>query len=143
MQSRVLGFIGLTLSAMAAAIAVSATSITPVQAHDDPAKPEYYSTHVKPIFDANCARCHSGINHRGGLNFDARESLLKGGHSGKPAVIPGDPANSQMVILIRHDGPKEDPMDMPPHKDKLSDADIQTITDWIKAGAPMPRAAAQ
>jgi hypothetical protein len=31
---------------------------------------------------------------------------------------------------------------MPP-KDKLSDADIATITAWVKAGAVMPKDAAQ
>ena len=29
-------------------------------------------------------------------------------------------------------------MDMPPKKDKLSDADIAVVTKWINAGAVMP-----
>jgi cytochrome c551/c552 len=39
--------------------------------------------------------------------------------------------------LIRHEGPVDHPMPMPP-KSKLSDADIATITQWIQAGAVMP-----
>jgi len=91
---------------------------------------------VKPILDANCARCHGGLNKRGGLNMDTRESLLKGGRDGA-VVVPGDPDHSLLVKLIRHEGPADDPMPMPPKRPKLSDADIATIARWIKAGAIM------
>ncbi len=113
-------------------------SVRPAEAHDDASKPEYFTTRVKPIFDANCARCHGGENHRGGLNMDTRESLLKGGHDGA-VIVPGDPAKSLLVKLIRHEGPADDPMDMPPKKPKLSDDDIQVVSEWIKAGAVMPQ----
>ena len=119
-----------------------ASNTSTASAHEDASKPEFYTTKVKPIFDANCARCHGGMNHRGGLNIDTRESLLKGGHTG-PAIVPGDPAKSLLVTLIRHEGPANDPMPMPPKADKLSDADIATVTAWIKAGAIMPSTPAQ
>jgi len=119
-----------------------AWNATAVAARDDQSKTEYYTAKVKPIFDANCARCHSGVNHRGGLNIDTREALLKGGHTG-PAVVPGDPAKSLLVTLIRHEGPADDPKNMPPNKDMLSDSDIQTVEMWIKAGAAMPPAPVQ
>ena len=127
----------LAASASAAVLVAVLGSVEPAQARDDAAKPEYYTTKVKPIFDANCARCHGGENHRGGLNMDTRESLLKGGHDGA-VIVPGDPAKSLLVKLIRHEGPADDPMDMPPKKPKLSDEDIQVVSDWIKAGAVMP-----
>ena len=103
---------------------------------DEAAKPEFYTAKVKPIFDANCARCHGGQNHRGGLNIDTRAGMLKGGHDGA-VLVPGDPAKSLLVRLIRHEGPEDDPMPMPP-KSKISDADIATIERWVKAGAVMP-----
>jgi mono/diheme cytochrome c family protein len=109
-----------------------------VHADDDAARPEFFTARVKPILDANCARCHGGFNHRGGLNMDTRASLLKGGRDGA-VVVPGDPAKSLLVRLIRHEGPADDPMDMPPNKPKISDADIQTVTAWVKAGAVMPQ----
>jgi mono/diheme cytochrome c family protein len=119
-----------------AAIALTAFNLGSVKAQDDASKPEFYTTQVKPIFDANCARCHGGLNKRGGLNMDTRESLLKGGRDGA-VVVPGDPDHSLLVKLIRHEGPADDPMPMPPKRPKLSDADIATIARWIKAGAIM------
>jgi mono/diheme cytochrome c family protein len=104
---------------------------------DDASKPEFYTTKVKPILDENCARCHMGDNKRGGLNFSTREGLLAGGRDGK-VVVPGDPANSLLIKLIRHEGPADDPMPMPPRKPKMSDDDIAVIEKWVKAGAIMP-----
>ena len=109
-----------------------------VHAEDDPAKPAYYTDKVQPILDSNCYRCHGGVNHRGGLNMSTKEDMIKGGHHG-PALVPGHPEQSWMVKLIRHEGPADDPMNMPPApKPKLADADITVIENWIKAGAAMP-----
>ncbi|NYF79830.1 c-type cytochrome domain-containing protein [Granulicella arctica] len=105
--------------------------------HDEAARPEFYATHVLPILKANCYRCHGGINHRGGLSVETQMGMLKGGEHGA-SLIPGDPAKSLLVQLIRHEGPADDPMPMPPKASKLSDADIATITRWIKEGAIMP-----
>jgi mono/diheme cytochrome c family protein len=91
---------------------------------------------VQPIFQANCYRCHGGMNHRGGLNIATRAGMMKGGHNGA-VLVPGDPAKSLLVRLIRHEGPQNDPMPMPP-KAKLSDADIATVERWVRAGAIMP-----
>lgn len=102
-----------------------------------PGSAEFYTAKVKPIFQANCARCHMGENHRGGLNIDTMEGMMKGGHDGA-VVVPGHPEQSLLVKLIRHEGPKDDPMPMPPKGDKLSDADIATVTAWIAGGAKMP-----
>jgi cytochrome c len=76
------------------------------------------------------------------LNIETKASLLKGGHDG-PVLVPGDPASSLLVKLIRHEGPADDPMPMPPKKPKISDEDIATVTQWVKAGAVMPEEAAK
>jgi cytochrome c len=107
----------------------------------DPASAEFYTQNVLPILKTNCYRCHGAPNHRGGLTMDTQASLMKGGHDG-PVIVPGDPAKSLLITLIRHEGPADDPKPMPP-KDKLSDADIATITAWVKAGAIMPKDPAQ
>jgi cytochrome c553 len=107
----------------------------------DPASAEFYTQSVLPILKTNCYRCHGAPNHRGGLTMDTQASLMKGGHDG-PVIVPGDPAKSLLITLIRHEGPANDPKPMPP-KDKLSDADVATITAWVKAGAIMPKDPAQ
>lgn len=113
-------------------------ALRPVEAATDPAQPAFYTEKVLPIFQANCYRCHGGMNHRGGLNMESRDSMLKGGHHGN-ALVPGHPEDSLIVRLICHEGPAKDPMNMPPDpRPKLSDADIATVEAWVRAGAVMP-----
>lgn len=97
---------------------------------------DMYVKTVQPIFANNCYKCHGGDNHRGGLQLDTKERLMKGGKDGA-VVVPGHPEKSMLVALIRHEGPEDDPKPMPP-KSKLSDADIAAVTAWIRAGAVMP-----
>ena len=43
----------------------------------------------------------------GGLRLDSRKAMLDGGDNG-PVLVPGDPAKSQIVAAVRHDGEHED-----------------------------------
>jgi cytochrome c len=108
-----------------------------VEAQVDASKPEFYTTQVLPILKANCYACHGNGNHKGGLSLETKAGMMKGGMDGS-VLVPGDPKKSLLVRLIRHEGPADDPMPMPQKADKLSDADIATIEQWVKAGAVMP-----
>jgi len=126
----------LALAASSLAAAAVLWHPAPVAAQSDPASVAFYTEKVKPILETNCYRCHAGMNHRGGLMIDTRAGLLKGGRDGA-VVVPGHADQSLLIKLIRHEGPADDPMPMPP-KDKISDADIATVTQWINAGMVMP-----
>jgi mono/diheme cytochrome c family protein len=127
---------GLGLAVVAVSLwGVGSTEIR-AAANDEAARPEFYTTRVQPIFQANCYRCHGGMNRRGGLSLGTKAGIMKGGKDGV-VVVPGDPGASLLVKLIRHEGPTSDPKPMPP-KGKLSDADIATVERWIRAGAVMP-----
>jgi cytochrome c len=98
----------------------------------------FYTQRVQPIFEANCYRCHGGEHHRGHFSLATRAGLLRGGMDGS-VVVPGNSAQSLLLRLIRHQGPADDPMPMPPPpRHKLSNADIATISEWIQAGMVMP-----
>ncbi|NYF78824.1 c-type cytochrome domain-containing protein [Granulicella arctica] len=112
-------------------------SLRSVRAQDNPGTVEFYTSKVQPVLESNCYRCHGGMNRRGGLSLQTKAGMLKGGHDGT-VLVPGHPEQSLLVKLIRHEGPANDPMPMPPRKPKLSDADIALVEQWVKAGAIMP-----
>ena len=132
------------LGVVAMALMAWGVQVGTVQAagQDEASTPEFYTTKVQPIFQTNCYRCHGGMNHRGGLSLQTRAGMLKGGHDGT-VLVPGDPAKSLLVRLIRHEGPANDPMPMPPKLPKISDADIAIVERWVKAGAIVPEVAAK
>ncbi len=130
--------VALSLFAAVLAGCDSGTAMRPTVTVTDPANPAFYTQAVQPIFQSDCYRCHGWMNHRGGLNLETREAMLKGGKSG-PALVPGDPEKSLLVRLIRHEGPAGNPMPMPSKGAKLPEADIATVERWVKAGAVMPK----
>jgi mono/diheme cytochrome c family protein len=123
--------------ALAAAILWQPRSVA-AQTQPAPASVAFYTQRVQPIFEGHCYGCHGGTNHRGHFSLATRAGLLKGGMDGA-VVVPGNAAQSLLLKLIRHEGPADDPMPMPPPpRHKLSDGDIATITQWIQAGMAMP-----
>lgn len=116
---------------------VASRGLRSVGAAADPATPAFYTEKVRPILMTNCGKCHFNFNHKGGLAMDTRASMMKGGRDGR-VIVPGDPANSLLLKLMRHQGPANDPKPMPPKSPRMSDADIAVVEQWIKAGAVMP-----
>ena len=84
---------------------------------------------VLPIFQAGCTACHGNLGGWTGTTYD--EAVNSG--TGSPTIIPGDPDNSRLVQSLI--GTHPDGVVMPP-SGSLSEVDIQTIIDWIAAGAP-------
>jgi hypothetical protein len=59
-----------------------------------------FTTQVKPILNKNCITCHGGVRQKGGFSLLFRDDALAKTKSGKFAIIPGDPANSEMIRRI-------------------------------------------
>lgn len=96
---------------------------------------EFFEKRVRPILAERCYECHSAEKKvKGGLRLDTREGWEKGGDSG-PAIVPGDPEKSRLATAIRWSDLE---LQMPP-KQKLGDAEIKTLEEWIRRGAPDPR----
>src|SRR6185503_14818129 len=77
---------------------------------------------------AECFACHNAEKKKGGLVLTSREALLKGNDEGA-VVVSGKPDLSRLAKALLRDA---DPH-MPPKK-QLTDAQIKTMRDWIKAG---------
>ncbi len=80
---------------------------------------------VQPLLNARCVACHGGT---AGLYLDSYNGVMNGG-AGWPIVVPGDPANSRLVQVVSSG-------DMPYGGPPLTASEIQTLVNWIVAGAP-------
>lgn len=96
----------------------------------------FYRQHVEPIFASHCARCHSE-KRQGELSIVERDSLLAGGESGDPAIVPGKPDESYLMQLV---SAAPDDYRMPPKGDGLSADEVATVRQWIASGAQMAAA---
>jgi Protein of unknown function (DUF1553)/Protein of unknown function (DUF1549)/Planctomycete cytochrome C len=110
-------------------IVVLATATTQARGVD-------FQRDVQPIFAEHCAQCHGldAAERKAGLRFDLRDSALKGGDSGTPAIVPGKPDESELIQRIMS---SEADVVMPPprHNKPLSAKQIATLRQWIADGA--------
>jgi hypothetical protein len=101
---------------------------------------EFFEKKIRPALAENCYACHSEKSKKpqGGLLLDSVEAMLKGGASGQPAIVPGDPEKSLLIKAIRY----TDARLRMPMGDKLPDQVIKDFEAWVKMGAPAPRGSA-
>ncbi len=113
----------------------------PAFADISPESAEFFEKKIAPIFKEHCFKCHSHSAEKikGGLVLDSADGAFTGGDTG-PAVVPGDVAKSLLITAV---GYKDDDLQMPPKGKKLSEEQIALLTDWVKMGAPWPKATGQ
>ncbi len=123
----VLGF-GVLFPALAAAQAT-----TPGMDADRTKSPQWFEEKIRPLLAARCFECHTD-DKSGGLRLDSREAMLLGGESGS-AIEPGKPDESLLIQVVRR-VPKVPAM--PKKAAKLKDEEIESLVEWVRAGAPWP-----
>lgn len=97
------------------------------------AKTISFSEQIEPIFRKNCYGCHQGAKQLGEYLMTDLKSMSSGGESGEPAIVPGKPDESNLILQITAiDGVAE--MPKPPAK-PISDVELEWIRRWITEGA--------
>ena len=104
-----------------------------------------FNRDIRPILSDKCYACHGpdagqrkgGDSDNGGLRFDTKAGAFTdlGGYR---AIVPGKPAESELVKRIMSDDPDSV---MPPkdHPKKLTDAEKKRLQQWVKQGAEWAR----
>ena len=94
-----------------------------------------FASDVAPTLSSRCAECHLP----GGAGFEASgfdvssyDTVMRGTRLG-PVITAGASISSTLVRLI--EGKADPSISMPHGKEPLSEAQIQSIKDWINAGA--------
>ena len=104
----------------------------------DAAGEVFFEKKVRPLLDEHCLECHTaGKKTKGGLALDSRVGWESGGDSGA-AIVPGKLDESLLIKAVRY----SDTNLQMPEKRKLPDAAIAVLEEWVKMGAPDPRAGA-
>jgi mono/diheme cytochrome c family protein len=94
----------------------------------------FYEKDVKPLLTKHCFKCHGeGEKIKGGLSLATRAGAMAGGETG--AIVDfKSPEKSPLLLAITNAKPDEIKV-MPP-SGKLPDADIATLTKWVKEQLP-------
>ena len=107
----------------------------PVAPQNPPAAPDF-QTQIRPILSNRCFACHGPDEGtvESGLRLDSQTASRAPGDSGQVAVVPGDPANSELVRRILSQ--EEDVRMPPPHfGERLTEKEVALLQAWISSGA--------
>lgn len=107
----------------------------PVAPQNPPASPDF-QTQIRPILSNRCFACHGPDEGtvESGLRLDSQTASRAPGDSGQVAVVPGDPANSELVRRILSQ--EEDVRMPPPHfGERLTEKEVALLQAWISSGA--------
>jgi len=90
---------------------------------------------VRPILSNHCWSCHGPDEaaREAGLRLDRQDSATAAGESGRIAIVPGKPADSELVARINsHDADTQ----MPPASAKkpITDQQKLVLQQWIEQG---------
>jgi hypothetical protein len=90
-----------------------------------------FEKEVRPLLNEHCVECHGEKKQKGELRLDLKIHALKGGNTG-PITTPGNAEASPLYQRITSADPDEK---MPPKGNRLTEANIQRIREWIAEGA--------
>ena len=97
-----------------------------------------FNRDVRPILSDSCFTCHGQDegSRKGGLRLDDRASALTGGKTGLPAIVPGKPDESELLLRIMAPHDSEDLMPTAESKKApLTAPQVATLRQWIAEGA--------
>jgi mono/diheme cytochrome c family protein len=95
-----------------------------------------FDRQIRPILSENCFACHGPDDHarKAKLRLDTREGAFARLRGGGFALVPGKPAESELIQRISSENAEER---MPPAKSgkKLTSAQIELVRQWVEQGA--------
>src|SRR5208282_3486617 len=111
---------------------------------------DFFEKNIRPVLANACYKCHSATAKEkkkleADLFLDSWAGIARGGQSGAPAIVPGDPDKSLLIKAIRFNFTGDDEDQNMPQKSsdgsggKLPDQTIKDFESWVAMGAPYPQ----
>lgn len=102
------------------------------------AAPPDFVRDVRPILERSCLGCHGPEKAKSGYRLDVRDTAIRGGDSGEPAIVPHKASESRLIEFVEG---KDEATLMPPPKSgkpRLTSSEIEILRAWIDAGPAWP-----
>lgn len=97
-----------------------------------------FATHIQPILEASCYKCHGAERQKADLRLDSPEAIQQGSENGA-VFTAGKPDDSPLFSLVVL--PADHPDVMPAQGDPLTAEQTELIRRWILEGAVFDAAA--
>ena len=128
--------IRLNLLRLLLTLVVGLTAMSAVAAERKTSSPVDFKRDISAILSDNCYSCHGPDDkeRKSKLRLDRRADAIQPAKSGEIAIVPGNPATSELLKRITSTDDDE-VMPPPKSKKKLTARQIELLTRWIAEGA--------
>jgi cytochrome c553 len=109
------------------------STFTSIAQSDERPSSALFTDSIDPLLKQHCVSCHGPDAQEGKLRLDSLDAISRGGKSGPP-IVPGKPDESLLITAVRR---TDDTLQMPP-EEKLPDAAVKLLVEWIQSGAVHP-----
>ena len=99
---------------------------------------QLFAFQVYPLLESKCFNCHGDDPKEieGAFDMRTKKGMLKGGESGKLALVPNHPDQSPIYLAAKR---IDEDFAMPPKEnDRLDQDQLDALQQWIAGGAPWP-----
>ncbi|MBL9151228.1 MAG: PSD1 domain-containing protein [Verrucomicrobiales bacterium] len=110
------------------------TGLLCAEISDAAPEPVDFARDIQPLLSEHCASCHGGVKKKGGLSLVTRSQAFAPTESGHAALVPGDPAASELIARIA----TADSDDRMPPEEPLDPESIALLRRWVAEGAVWP-----
>ena len=98
--------------------------------------PPVFGTEIQPILAKHCFVCHGPDEMEAGLRLDRFDQAVATLESGKRAIVPGRPHDSELINRVLSN---DDESRMPPEGPGVDPEEVKLIERWIASGAEFDR----
>jgi len=91
-----------------------------------------FNRDIRPILSDKCFQCHGPALQSATLRFDLEDGAKHALSGGRFAIVPGNPANSQLIQRVTATDPE---VRMPRNQEALNEKQVALLTRWIEQGA--------
>jgi len=100
-----------------------------------PAQSVRFDQDIQTVLAQRCLTCHGSGEAEAGLTLTSRAGALRKLDSGRAAIVPGHPDDSELLRRVTSADADER---MPPKGEPLTAAQIAALRQWIAEGAEWP-----
>ncbi len=120
----------------ATVIGIAVLGLNPLLAQTDELVQVNFSREVRPLLVRQCFPCHGPDEktREGDLRLDVAELATSLLTSGRRAIVPGQPQQSELMRRVTS-ADEQDRMPPPGHHDALSPDQVKVLRNWIAQGA--------
>jgi len=95
-----------------------------------------FTRDISPLLERSCSACHGGNKRKGQFSIASRDTMIKGGQSGEPALQPGNSAGSRLIRMVTD---QVEDLEMPPLAKRsnypaLTPDEVRLLKSWIDEG---------